>query len=99
MLEACVELCGPAVVARQREHTRMLPGAVRVDRRKPHAASLVVLGHTVVELRLGAPQQLALRAPDLAERLAHASPLLRLARLGRPREPEAFAPKSKPLGP
>ena len=47
---------------------------------------------------MGAAQQIALRAPDLAEQLAHASHLLRLARVGRARERELFTREAEPLG-
>ncbi len=76
----------------------MFPRAVRVDSRKPHAASLVVLGHAIGERRVGAAQEIALRAPDLAEQLAHASHLPRLAGVGRARKRELFAREAEPLG-
>src|SRR5204862_288694 len=64
MVESCVELGGPAVVARQREHTRMFSRAVRVHRRQAHAAGLVVLRHPIGQRRVGAAQQIALRTPN-----------------------------------
>src|SRR2546425_2437763 len=78
--------------------SRMFPRAVRVDRRKPDAARLVVLGHAIGERRMGAAQEIALRAPDLAEQLAHPSHLPRLAGVGRAGKRELFAREAEPLG-
>ena len=81
MLEPRVELRGPVVMPGQREHPRVLPGAIRVHRREPHAARRVILGHALRQRRMGPAQQVPLAAADLRQQLAHQRHLARLARV------------------
>src|SRR3989442_10310422 len=55
MLEPRVELRGPVVMPGQREHPRVLPGAVRVHRREPYTVLRILLGDRLRERRGRAP--------------------------------------------
>src|SRR3989454_4834301 len=81
VLQARVELGGPAVVARQRKHTGVLSRAVRIDGGDTDAASGVVLGDALRERWVRSAQEIALAASDLREEVAHHRHLPRLARV------------------
>ena len=97
MLHARVKVRRPAVMARQRQHSRVLAGAVRVDGREPYAPARVVPGHGFGERRVGTAQQIALAAPDLPQQIAHDRHVLRLARVRRAAQRELFSREGEPL--
>src|SRR2546422_10673687 len=96
VLEPRIELRGPAVVARQREHTGVFPRAVRVDRRKPQAARLVVLGHPIGQRRGGGAQENAPPAPPLSPQVPPPSPLTPPPPRRRPPPRQPPAPRGGP---
>src|SRR5713101_3647204 len=68
-------------MARQRQHAGVLPGAVRVDRREPHAPGAVVLRDGLRERRMGTTLQIRFLGADAQEKLPHTLDLLRFARM------------------
>src|SRR3989454_3971332 len=74
MLEPRVELRGPVVMAGQREHPRVLPGAIRVHRREPYAVLRILLGHRLRERRGRAAQQNPPPPARLPQQGAHPPP-------------------------
>src|SRR6266849_6625433 len=97
VLDARVELRRPTVVLRQRQHARVLPRAIRVHRREPHAARLVIPGDRVRQRPVRAAHEVALRALGALQELAHQRHLRRLARMRGARQREVLAREPETL--